>query len=105
MTVDFSEIVAFIQREVPPPFVSNLKEGTQLRDQLRMYDEDAQELIVKFFDEFSVAQGDFNFDCYFPPAGFWPFRRRGPKPVPLTLGMLLQAARAGVWNTVSLEQY
>jgi hypothetical protein len=96
-------LFAIIRREVPPPFVSELSEATELRADLRMAEEDADALLANFFHEFSVAPADFNLTRYFPFEGLWPFGRKRPAPMPLTLGMLLQAARDGVWDTASIE--
>jgi hypothetical protein len=68
-----------------------------------MAEEDADELIAKLFQEFSIVPGDFDFTRYFPSEGLWFFGRKRAAPVPLTLGMLLRAARDGGWNTAAIE--
>lgn len=100
---DSENIFAFIRREVPPPLPIDLSEETDLRYDLRMAEEDADELLSKFSQEFHVAPGDFDLTRYFPSEGLWFFGRKRTSPMPLTLGMLLRAARAGVWNTATVE--
>lgn len=99
------QLFAFIRQEVPPPHFTAPTLATDLRKDLRMAEEDAEDLLVKLFDRFGIRQGDFEFARYFPPEGS-PFTLRWKDrtpPVPLTLGMLLQAARAGVWMTAAIE--
>jgi hypothetical protein len=105
VNVELEHVVAFIRREVPPPRRAELSEDTDLRRDLRMAEEDAEELLAKFFQEFSVALGDFDSSRYFPSEGLWLLRLNSSKPPPvrLTLGMLLQAARDKVWHTATLE--
>jgi hypothetical protein len=82
-----------------------LSVATDLRTDLQMLEEDADELLAKFFEEFSVTTGDFDFPRYFPAEGLWPlFRlRKAPTPVPLTIGMLVMAAKHGTWVSQMLE--
>lgn len=101
----FERVFAFIRREVPPPCSSVLNPSTDLRKNLRMAEEDADELLKKIFKEFSIQNGDFDFSRYFPPEGLWIFfqLKKQPQPKPLTIGMLVQAVKKGVWDTPSIE--
>jgi len=96
-------LFAFIRQEVPPPLPASLTLATDLRKDLRMAEEDADELLGKLFQAFDIQPGDFAFTRYFPSEGLWPFGRKRAAPVPLTLGMLLKAASVGVWNTAAVE--
>jgi hypothetical protein len=105
MTLEADQLFAFLRREVPPPHFGELSLATTLRQDLRMAEEDAESLLAGFFEEFGVRQGDFDFARYFPPEGS-PFTlkwKQKVSPVPLTLGMLLHAGRAGVWDTAAIE--
>jgi hypothetical protein len=103
MTLDPEQLFAFIRREIPPPLPPGLSVDTDLRHDLRMAEEDADEFLAKLFQEFSIAPGDFDFTRYFPSEGLWLFGRKRAAPAPLTLGMLLRAARDGVWDTATIE--
>ncbi|MDR2155977.1 MAG: DUF1493 family protein [Burkholderiaceae bacterium] len=103
MSIESEHIFAFIRREVPPPLFTKLSENTDLRRNLRMAEEDADDLLAKFFQEFSVALGDFEFTRYFPSEGLMLFGRKRSAPAPLTLGMMLQAARNGIWDTATIQ--
>jgi hypothetical protein len=97
-----NRLIEFIRTEVPPPLLTTLSASTDLRKDLRMAEEDADEILCKLFQVFAIQRGDFNFTRYFPSEGLCFFGRQ-PKAVPLTIGMLLQAACAGVWNTQTIE--
>lgn len=103
MTLDPERLFEFILREIPPPLPCDLSLETDLRRDLRMAEEDADEFLAKFFQDFSVAPGDFDFTRYFPSEGLWFFGRKRAAPVSLTLGMLLRAARDGRWDTAAIE--
>lgn len=104
MTLNPDQLFAFIRREIPPPLRTDLTIDTDLRRDLRMAEEDADEFIAKLFQEFSIAAGDFDFTRCFPSEGLWLFGRKRSAPVPLTLGMLLRAARDGIWSTAAIEK-
>jgi Protein of unknown function (DUF1493) len=106
-------VLAFIRREVPPALLfgdltARMTEGTDLRNDLRMAEEDADEFLAKLFREFSIAPGDFDFTRYFPSEGLWLLPTFGlgkgrPAPRRLTIGMLVRAAETGVWHTSTIE--
>lgn len=103
MTPESEKLLAFIRREVPPPLPHDLTEDTDLRRDLRMAEEDADDFLSKLFQEFSIDPGDFDFTHYFPSEGLSLFGRKHPAPIPLTVGMLTRAARDGVWRTAEIE--
>lgn len=103
MTPEAERLFAFVHREVPPPRAQTLSEHTDLRQDLRMAEEDADDFLARFFQEFDIDPGNFDFSRYFPSEGLSLFGR-GSAPVPLTLGMLLRAARDGVWRTTDVEE-
>jgi hypothetical protein len=96
-------LLAYLRTEVPRPLPADLNAATDLRKDLRMAEEDAEDLLAKLFPNFGIDPGDFDFTRYFPSEGLWPFGRSKPGPVPLTVGMLAKAAVAGVWRTAAIE--
>ena len=105
MSTDADAIFAFMRREVPWSNRHALDLSVDLRGTLRMIQEDVEEIIPDFFQEFRIDPGDFDLGRYFTFDAFSPisFRRKEPELVPLTLGMLLHAARLGVWKTAEIE--
>lgn len=68
--------------------------------------EDAEDLLVEYFEKFQVERGDFSFIKYFPgeyQSNLFDFIRRKKNrreyvvPVPLTLEMLMISAKSGHW--------
>ena len=96
-------VVEFLQKEIPSPRPAHLTMETDLRKNLRMADEDADELLAKFFQQFEVLHGNFDHTRYFPSEGLLFFRWKTPSPVPLTIGMLVKAACDGVWDSEKIE--
>jgi hypothetical protein len=103
MSMEVEALFVFVRQEVPPPLNSGLSLGTDLRGDLRMAEEDADEFMARFAQAFHVAPGDFDLTRYFPSEGMWLFGRKRPAPVPLTLGRVLHAVLDGVWNTSAVE--
>jgi hypothetical protein len=103
--VESDQILAFIRQEVPAPHFTDLSLSTDLRKDLRMLEEDAEDLLVKLFEHFGIDRGDFEFTRYFPPEGSpFTFRwKHKTEAMPLTVAMLLKAATAGVWETAKVE--
>ncbi|MDZ5603153.1 DUF1493 family protein [Pseudomonas sp. RP23018S] len=70
--------------------------------------DDANELMVEFFERFSIDLNDYDPYRYFVEEGFslWPCRR--PKDrrgnIPLRIGMLHSALQARRWDTQAFEQ-
>lgn len=96
-------IVEFLKKEIPSPLPAGFSMETDLRKNLRMAEEDADELLAKIFQEFKILEGDFDYTRYFPSEGLLFFRWKKPSPLPLTIGMLVEAARDGVWDTKKIE--
>jgi len=73
---------------------------TDLDTDLNFDDDEAEELMNAFFDEFDVEQGSFSIKTYYPdvPVSLNPFKKTEPMQVPdFTVGMLINSAKAGRW--------
>lgn len=90
---------------------------TSICDDIRVEGIDADELIYGFIEKFDVNEGDYEHYAYFTGEGFG-YDFYGAKatkklkqkygydfPLPMTLGMLEQAAKNGVWNIKKLHEY
>ncbi|WP_086643968.1 DUF1493 family protein [Acetobacter sp. DsW_063] len=103
-----SEVLSFVSEQVPGPKPRELTEATALRGDLRMYNDDAGDLMRRYFERFRVKDDGFCLGEYFPEEGegvigallFGLLNRKRPKaePKPLTVGMLAQSASTGVWD-------
>ncbi|MEQ4530078.1 MAG: DUF1493 family protein [Mixta sp.] len=67
-----------------------LKEETDLNADFKMAPEDAAELLESYAEKFAIDPQTINFGKFFPPD-------MDKKHVPLTIGMLIESARAGRW--------
>ncbi|MDA8451661.1 DUF1493 family protein [Acidovorax sp. NCPPB 3859] len=79
---------------------------TELVKDLGLTGDDAFQFMEAFASRFNVATGDYRSEDYFEPEGLWllsAFRKKKTT-TPVTLGMLLMAARDGVWDKNRLEQ-
>lgn len=86
---------------------------TKLTDDLDLTGIEAETFMKKFFDAFNVDVGDFGFDRYFVNEGSGLilslvtvlFRKKhgALERVPITVGMLADAAALGRWDSASLE--
>jgi hypothetical protein len=102
-----SEILSFISEQVPGPKPRELTENTTLRGDLRMCNDDAKNLMHRYFERFDVSVQNFDFETYFPEEGdgiigallFGFLNRKRPQadPKPLTIAMLAHAASVGAW--------
>jgi hypothetical protein len=104
------QVIAFVHRENPPPILFRLSSkeislATDLRTDLRMLEERSEVMLEKFFREFSVRNVDFDLSRYFPPEGLWllPSFKKPPTPTPLTIKMLVKAAKNNEWITEAIE--
>ncbi|BET62908.1 DUF1493 family protein [Yersinia pseudotuberculosis] len=73
---------------------------TDLDTDLRMEEEEAEELMNDFFSTFNIPKDKFNIKIYYPDEPFsWnPFKKTAPIPVPdFTIGMLIESAKTGRW--------
>lgn len=76
---------------------------TDLDVDLRLEDDEALALMEDFFSRFNVTRGSFSITTYYPPelslkSLLNPFHKRAVPQVPdLTVGMLIESARAGRW--------
>ncbi|PKE27579.1 acyl carrier protein [Rahnella sp. AA] len=77
-----------------------LNAETDLDTDLALEDDEAEELMNAFFEEFDVDKGNFSIKTYYPdvPFSLNPFKKSVPVPVPdFTIGMLIASAKAGKW--------
>lgn len=115
MESTLAEVIRFIEQEVPHPRPGQITAQTDLRHNLRLLPEDADNLMGKFAKQFGVSSGDFELIRYFPQedgfviALYKGLSRKGRKDnnseTPrLTVGMLAGAARDGTWRSDDLER-
>lgn len=79
---------------------------TDLVKDLGLTGDDAFHFMENFASRFHVAPGDYLPSDYFGAEGLWllsPFKK-SKRTRPITLGMLLLAAKAGVWDAQRLQQ-
>lgn len=95
------EIIEFIDRDYNPRkyFLFGPKRpvtrDTRIRDDLKLVFEDNEELLQAYFSRWSAEPGSFEILDYFHPDYFG---SKEPDPhKPLTIGMLVESARAGRW--------
>ena len=110
----WQELESFVRTETGISRKAVLTAETRLTDDLDLTGDDAEEFMEKFFIRFRVELGDFQFDRYFVGEGSGLIlllltllsrkRREALTRVPLTLGMLLNAAGMGRWESAKLEQ-
>ncbi len=83
-----------------------LTRQTDLVEDLGLVGDDAVEFMDAYASTFNVGAGDYKFSSYFGPERLWllPGFSRGKRKNSITLGMLESAAKAGVWDSVQLEQ-
>jgi hypothetical protein len=108
----WAEIEAFVRKERGTLARQVITPATRLEDDLDVTGDDADQFMERFFDHFHVDTGDYNFNRYFLTEGsgltlllaiFSKKRREKLERVPLTLGMLANAARLGQWESSRLN--
>ncbi len=79
---------------------------TELVKDLGLTGDDAFQFMENFASRFNVATGDYCSEDYFQPEGLLLLSAFRKKKIttPVTLGMLLMAARDGIWDKNRLEQ-
>lgn len=83
-----------------------LTRHTDLVEDLGLVGDDAVEFMDAYAATFGIEPGDYKFSSYFGSERLWllpGFSKAGRKSS-ITLGMLELAARAGIWDSVRLEQ-
>lgn len=91
----FEEIKQFILRE-RWHYDFEITSETSLQDDLKIFGDDASEILTKFCIEFNVDYSDFKFDDYFHPEVSWnDFFVKKKKYKKLTIGHLVKAVQAG----------
>lgn len=103
-----SEVLSFVSEQVPGPRPRELTEAASLRGDLCMYNDDAEDLMRRYFERFHVKPEGFRLEEYFPEEGegvigallFGLLNRKRPQaePKPLTIGMLARSASIGAWG-------
>lgn len=102
------EVFALIERYNGPVLFSKrhktLTLESDLYNDLKLAPEDAVDLLEEYAEAFGIKLGDISFTKYFPnTSGLFSFltpkalRSTGEKPIPLTVGMLVESAKAGRW--------
>lgn len=67
---------------------------------VKLDQDDVEELIEDFSNEFNVDMSSFRLETYYPNVNYsWnPFKKPEPVDVPdFTIGMLIESAKAGKW--------
>ncbi|HGY1226641.1 TPA: DUF1493 family protein [Citrobacter farmeri] len=95
------EIIDFIDREYNPkkyylfgPKII-ITPDTSIRDDLKLILEDCQELLQEYFKRWNVHSGHFEILDYFSPE--YPGSKEPDPHKRLTVGMLVESAKAGRW--------
>lgn len=79
---------------------------TDLRNDMRMMWEDAEELMEDYFKQFNVDPANYSLINYFPNEGSFLIpnfllpkdaRPTNKPPMPLTVNMLIESAKSGRW--------
>ena len=80
--------------------------ASELVADLGLVGDDAFQFMEAYAAAFNVERGDYRASDYFDAEALWVLPGRGKRPPKqvLTLGMLLIAARAGVWNSDGLAR-
>lgn len=91
------ELEAFLCRSVRIPDDHELSLESRLRRDLRLRAGDERDLMERYFDLFRIARGDYD-DEHAVRVRAWQWRRRR-RQRDITLGMMLRAARRGVWSS------
>ncbi|MFM0069017.1 DUF1493 family protein [Paraburkholderia aspalathi] len=109
----WDELEAFVRKEVGLGGQKPLSPATRLYEDLGQTGDDANEFMGRFFEEFGITPGDFDFHRYFLMEGEGPlysmFRRwilrksHGLARTPVTLRMLQQAMLDKRWDALKLE--
>ena len=91
----FDKVKEFIVRE-RWEYDFELRPTTSLQDDLKIYGDDASEILTKFCAEFDVKTNKFKFDDYFRPEPDWTdFFRKKKSYKKFVLGDLVEAIKSG----------
>lgn len=114
MDSTWNEVESFVRTKVGVSRRSTLTPATRLEDDLDLTGDDAAGFMASFFADFGVDAGDFDFNRYFVTEGSGLLlmlftalstkRRAGLRRVPLTVGMLVDAAERRRWDCRELEK-
>ena len=74
----------------------DILESTSIQNELKIYGDDAAEILTKFCEEYSLTWDNFNFDSYFKPEPSWiDFFIRKKEYKDFTVGDLVLALKNG----------
>lgn len=91
----FNEIKEFIVKE-RWKYDFELFPTTSLQDELKIYGDDASEILTKFCAQFGIKTDKFKFEDYFRPEPDWTdFFRKKKTYKKLVLGDLVEAVKSG----------
>ncbi|GLX90058.1 DUF1493 family protein [Pseudomonas weihenstephanensis] len=101
------ELMQVLHEEIGLPEHKTVSLKTSINIDLACNGSDAQHLMETLEQHFSLELADYDAYRYFQPAGNDPHLKRNAKgrerKVPLTIGMLYEAIKAGHWDTQTLE--
>lgn len=101
------ELMQVLHEEIGLPEHKTVSLKTSINIDLACNGSDAQHLMETLEQHFGLELADYDAYRYFQPAGNDPHLKRNAKgrerKVPLTIGMLYEAIRAGYWDTQTLE--
>ncbi|MBU9210899.1 MULTISPECIES: DUF1493 family protein [Burkholderiaceae] len=111
---EFDAVEEFVRARTGVGTRRQITAATRLEDDLDLSGVEAEAFMEKFFDRFKVEVGDFSFDRYFVNEGSGLIlsivtrlsrkKRDALHRVPITVGMLAEAAAAGRWDSLALER-
>lgn len=99
-----SEVIHYLMEKYPvrkhwykPGFKQITKEWT-LQDDFKFLPEDAHDFLLDVFEHFNIEYSGFDGINYFEyEYPFWQKKPSIKELKPLTVGMIIESARAGVW--------
>ena len=101
------ELMQLLHEEIGLPDHKTISLKTSINIDLDCNGTDAQHLMEALEERFGLELADYDTYRYFQPAGNDPHFKRNAKgrgsKVPLTIGMLYEAIKAGHWDTQALE--
>lgn len=108
------EVESFVRKERGLPKSKVITTATTLEDDLGITGIESEMFMEAFFARFKVDEGDFASGRYFMDEGsgvllmlvtaLWRKRRRALVRIPITVGMLVTAARLGRWDSTTIEK-
>jgi len=113
MDAVWNEVESFVRGKAGIPPRRIVTPATRIEDDLNLTGDEAARFMGSFFEHFGVDAGDYDFNRYFVTEGSGLLlflstalsrkRRDGLRRLPLTVGMLAEAARRRRWQSRELE--